>query len=194
VTVGGFSEWMGPDAGAVWMAANAASVELGHSWVGTEHLLLGLLAGPPSDPAVAALTAAGVTAAAVRAALVRDLAAGTPDDRSLLATLGVDLDAVRVRMAARFGPDAIGNLYARRRRARRRLARGPLCGSGVAPRAKRALERARRSAKAAHRARFDSSDLLLGLLEVDDGMAVRLLRHLGVDPDSVRARLPVRAA
>jgi hypothetical protein len=189
-----FGEWMGPDAEAVWVAANAASVELGHSWVGTEHLLLGLLTGPPSDPAVAALIAAGVTTAAARAALVRDLAAGAPDDRSLLASLGVDLDAVRARVAASFGPDAIANLYARRRRPGRRLARGPLCGTGVAPRAKRALERARLSAKAAHRSRFDSTDLLRGLLEIDDGMAVRLLRHLGVDPDTVRARLPVRAA
>jgi hypothetical protein len=189
-----FGEWMGPDAEAAWRAANVASVELGHSWVGTEHLLLGLLAGPPSDPAVAALTAAGVTGVAVRAALVRGLAGGAPDGRALLATLGVDLDAVRARMAASFGPDAIDNLYARRRRGGRWLPPGPLCGTGVAPRAKQALEWARQSAKAVHRSRFDSTDLLLGLLAIDDGMAVRLLLHLGVDPDAVRARLPARAA
>ena len=192
---GKFGDWMAPAADAAWRAANRASVELGHSWLGTEHLLLGLLAGPPEDPAAAALTASGVTAAAVRTALTRDLSAGGGrEDRALLATLGVDLDAVHARVDAAFGPDAIDALYARRRRAGRRLARGPLCGLGLAPRAKQALGHARRAAKADHRPRFDSTDLLLGVLAIDDGMAVRLLRDLGVDPAAVRARLPVRAA
>jgi ATP-dependent Clp protease ATP-binding subunit ClpA len=192
---GNFGEWMTPAADAAWRSANRASVELGHSWLGTEHLLLGLLAGPPNDPAVAALTAAGVTGGAVREALTRDLAAGGGrEDRALLATLGIDLDVVRARVDAVFGPDAIDSLYARRRLGGRRLTRGPLCGLGIAPRAKRALERARRRAKAAHRTRFDGADLLFGLLEIDDGMAVRLLRDLGVDPAAVSARLHPRAA
>jgi len=192
---GTIGEWMSPDVEAAWRAANAASVDLGHSWVGTEHLLLGLLAGPPSDPAVAALVHAGVRDGQVRAALTGDLAAGVgPDDGALLATLGIDLDAVRERITAGFGPDAIGALYARRRRPGRRLATGPLCGLGVAPRAKRALEQARRGAKAAGRSEMSTSDLLLGLLAIGDGMAVRLLRGLGVDPADVRARLERPAA
>jgi hypothetical protein len=56
-------------ADAAWRAANVASLELGRSWLGTEHLLLGLLAGPATDPAVAALAEHGVTAEAVRTAL-----------------------------------------------------------------------------------------------------------------------------
>ena len=67
-------------------------------------------------------------------------------------------------------------------------------GLGIAPRAKRAPERARRTAQAAHRTRFDSPDLLLGLLDIEDGVAVRLLRDLGVDPAAVRARLHPQAA
>jgi hypothetical protein len=187
-------DWMTPGADAAWRAANAASLTLGHSWLGTEHLLLGLLAGPPTDPAAAALAAAGVTGEAVRATLVRDLAPGRRDDRALLATLGIDLDAVRARTGAAFGPDAVAALYARRRRAGRRLPRGPLCGTGLAPRAKQALARARRAAKAAHRPRIDSTDLLLGVLEIDQGMAVRLLVGLGVDPATIRAQLPRWAA
>lgn len=101
---------------------------------------------------------------------------------------------MRARVDAAFGPDAIDALYARRRLGGRRLARGPLCGLGMAPRAKLALDRARRTAKAGHRPRFDSADLLLGLLEIDDGMAVRLLRDLGVNPADIRARLRARAA
>jgi hypothetical protein len=191
---GTFGERMAPDVLAAWRAANAASLDLGHSWLGTEHLLLGLLAGPPTDPAVTALAAAGVTSEAVRFALIRDLAPGGPDDRALLETLGIDLNAVRARMSATFGPDAIEALYARQRLGGRRLRRGPLCGLGVAPRAKQALERARRSAKAAHRSRFDNADLLLGLLAIEEGMAVRLLRGLGVDPAAIRSRLQTRAA
>jgi ATP-dependent Clp protease ATP-binding subunit ClpA len=186
---GTFGDSMAPDAEAAWVAANRAAVELGHSWVGTEHLLLGLLAGPPDDPAVASLVAAGVTGAAVRDALTRHrAAAGGRDDRALLATLGIDLEAVRARTQAAFGQDALDTVYASRRRSGRRLARGPLCGLGVAPRAKQALEQARRTAKVAQRARFDSSDLLNGLLAVQDGMAVRVLRQLGVDLVALRDR------
>src|SRR3954454_7113319 len=110
---GTIGQWMGPDVDAAWRAANAASAELGHSWVGTEHLLLGLLAGPPSNPALAALDDAGASAPAVRAALVGDVGRGGGlDDGALLATLGINLDAVRERITAGFGPDAMGALYA----------------------------------------------------------------------------------
>jgi ATP-dependent Clp protease ATP-binding subunit ClpA len=194
MTTGRFGDRMGPDVQAAWRAATTASVELGHSWVGTEHLLLGLLAGPPTDPAAAALSSAGVTGPAVRAALARQGAAGALDERALLATLGVDVDAVRARITTSFGPGAVGALYSRRRRAGRRLGRGPLCGLGVAPRAKRALEHARRAAQTAGRPEMTTGDLLLGLLDVPDGMAVRLLRTLGIDPAAVRGRLSLRAA
>src|SRR3954447_8342310 len=103
-TVGG---WMAPSADAAWRAANAASAELGHSWVGTEHLLLGLLAGPADDAAVMALTEHGVSAAAVLDALAREGLGRGPDDKALLTTLGVDLDLVRARVGAAFGFDAL---------------------------------------------------------------------------------------
>lgn len=195
MATGKFVEGMAPDAEAAWRAANRATLELGHSWLGTEHLLLGLLAGAPDDPVVRALGSAGVTGAAVRAALETDLAAGAGlDERTLLAGLGIDLDAVRARMVDSFGPDGIDALYVRRWRAGRRLARGPLCGIGMAPRAKLALDHARRAAKAARRPGMNSTDLLLGVLEIEDGMAARLLRRLDVDPTAVRAALQSRAA
>ena len=89
---------------------------------------------------------------------------------------------VRASVEANFGPEAIETLYARRRRDGHRLARGPLCGFALAPRAKQALELARRTAKADHRPIASTTDLLAGLLAVEDGMAVRLLRELDVDP------------
>ena len=187
-TMGG---WLTPDADAAWRAANAEALELQHPWLGTEHLLL----GAADDPAVRILTAAGVTWDRAREALVRDLGAARPDEAALLATLGIDLAEVRARVEASFGPNAIAELYARRRSDnRRRLGRGPLCGLAMMPRAKLALERARRAAKTEYRSQVSSTDLLVGLLDVDDGMAVRLLRTLGVDTHTLRAGLSRRAA
>lgn len=45
-------------------AALVAAVEMGHNYVGTEHLLLGLLSLPAEDPAAAVLARAGITAGA----------------------------------------------------------------------------------------------------------------------------------
>ena len=184
---GRFGDWLDPDADQAWRAANREALDLGHNWLGTEHLLLGLLHLAPSDPAAAALAAHGLTADRVRSALTRDLGAVPPvDAKAMLATLGVDLDAVRARVDANFGPDP---LYARRRRDGHRLARGPLCGMALAPRTKQALALARRAAKTDHRPATSTRDLLAGLLAVEDGMAVRLLRQLDVDPVALRERL-----
>jgi ATP-dependent Clp protease ATP-binding subunit ClpA len=188
------SGWFTPDAEAAWRAANVEALDLGHPWLGTEHLLLGLLHGPAEDPAVRILAAADVTRERVHMALVRELGAARPDDAALLATLGIDLAEVRARVEASFGANAIAELYARRRREHRRLARGPLCGLAMMPRAKLALERARRAAKTEHRSQVGSTDLLVGLLNVEDGMAVRLLRMLGADTHALGARLRPRAA
>ena len=192
---GKFGDWLDADADQAWRAANQEALDLGHTWVGTEHLLLGLLRRPADDPAAASLAAHSVTADQVRGALTRDLGAAPQlDATAMLAALGVDLDAVRASVEKNFGPDAIDALYARRRRDGHRLARGPLCGMALAPRAKQALEHARRAAKTNHRPAASTSDLLSGLLAVEDGMAVRLLRHFDVDPVALRDQLRLRAA
>ncbi|MBD0292954.1 MAG: hypothetical protein ICV70_05210 [Jiangellaceae bacterium] len=189
-----YGDWFAPDLDVAWRAANAESLELGHSWLGTEHLLLGLLRGASDDPAVQTLSALGVTRDRVAAALAGELGRPRPTEEALLATLGIDLTRVRAHVEANFGRDAVTELYARRRRGGRRLARGPLCGFAMAPRAKLALDRAHRAAKAEHRPRANTTDLLSGLLQVEDGLAVRLLQTLGVDLDALRAQLRLRAA
>jgi ATP-dependent Clp protease ATP-binding subunit ClpA len=192
---GKFGEWLAPDADAAWRAANTEALELGHSWLGTEHLLLGMLHGTADDPAVRLLAGHGITLDRAREALVANLGRPTGrDDEMLLATLGVDLAAVRRAVEATFGRDAIDRLYARRRRDGHRLARGPLCGLAMAPRLKKALEAARRAAKTEHRPQASSTDLLVGLVAVPESMAVRLLRALDVDPDALGAQLRPRAA
>jgi len=88
-------------------------------YIGPEHLLVGLLrqdeflreAGSPgqgADPAAELLQAHGLDLATVRAGIDRLVAQGALpgpqlSDRELLATLGIDLDAVHDRLKDEFG-------------------------------------------------------------------------------------------
>jgi len=97
---------------------------LGHHYIGCEHLLLA--AAEASEPASAVLRDQGVTperveaeilrtvgrGAAARGAAGRRAAAGPAEplrglDREALAAIGIDLDVVRARLEAAFGPDAL---------------------------------------------------------------------------------------
>jgi hypothetical protein len=91
-------------------------------YIGPEHLLVGLLrqadflreAGDPGqgdDPAADLLRAHGLDLAAVRAGIDRLVAEGALpgprlSDKELLATLGIDLDAVQDRLEEEFGWEA----------------------------------------------------------------------------------------
>jgi ATP-dependent Clp protease ATP-binding subunit ClpA len=79
-------------------------------YLGPEHLLLGLLVGD-DNPAARALRAHGLDAETVRAGTDRLVAEGVlpgpqPSDAELLATLGIDLDAVMARLKESFGWEA----------------------------------------------------------------------------------------
>ena len=81
--------------GAV-VGAQVEARSLGHSWIGTEHLLLAVLAD--RDSAIsAALLPLGLTDETVRAGLLQELGPAPVDDHEALRDLGIDLDAVRRR-------------------------------------------------------------------------------------------------
>ena len=88
----------------------SARPPLGHRYIGCEHLLLA--AASTGEPAAAALREHGVTPQAVEAEIVRLVGLGQAAslfsalDREALASIGIDLDAVRARIEAAFGPDA----------------------------------------------------------------------------------------
>ena len=175
-----------PAAASAWIAAAQQPDQFGHSWFGTEHVLLGVLTSP-EEPTSRLLAVHGVQAEQIRARIRR--AGGRPDDATLLASLGIDLDSIRQRVTATFGPDAIDRLYTRRRGwKRQRPAWGPLCGRRVAPLLKKALDATRTAADRRRSRHVDTRDLLIGLLSVDD-MAVLLLRAEGVDTDELRVEL-----
>jgi hypothetical protein len=146
------------DADARTVIAQAAehARRLGHRSIGGEHLLLAVVSA--GAPASAVMRAQGVTPELVEEEIVRQVGLGAGGglfaglDRDALATIGIDLDAVRARIEASFGPQALTSAaqaahqgrpgppgprprlivrdWRRRRRARRALAHAP----GFSPR------------------------------------------------------------
>jgi ATP-dependent Clp protease ATP-binding subunit ClpA len=173
-----------------------------HPWLGTEHLLLGVLAQPQA-PGVSVLTDLGVTLDRGRAALGQVVGKGGlgESDADALRTLGIDLDEVRRRVDASFGPGALDDPWLglnvsrqrprrQRRWRRRRCEQADVTGHlPVMPRAKRALERARREALALGDQHIGVEHVLLGLLDPKSNTAVELLRRLDTDPDVIRVRV-----
>jgi ATP-dependent Clp protease ATP-binding subunit ClpA len=182
---------------AAVVGAQEEARSLGHSWIGCEHLLLGILA-QPEEPAAAVLGRFGVTPERFRTA-IEDLIgqAGRLSDAEALRTLGIDLDEVKRRVEASFGPGAL-DTPPRRRRGRLPLPwrrdqdcePQPLTGHvAFTPRAKQALELALREALALKDRHIGSEHILLGILRVKGNAAVHLLRSLNVAPEAVRAQL-----
>ncbi|QRP50304.1 Clp protease N-terminal domain-containing protein [Amycolatopsis sp. FDAARGOS 1241] len=112
-----------PQARTVVVHAQEHARRLGHHHVGSEHLLLALASVP--EPAGAVLRERGITPDRVEEEIVRRLGLGGGAclfgdlDRDALAAVGVDLDAVRARIVASFGADAVaqaaGAVHHRRR-------------------------------------------------------------------------------
>ena len=104
---------------------------LGHNYIGCEHLLLAAAAA--AEPASAVLRDQGVTPERIEAAILRTIGRGHKADplggidRQALAFIGIDLDVVRARIEAAFGPDALtGALPAACRSRRPAWGKGPL--------------------------------------------------------------------
>ena len=179
---------------AVVVEAQSQARGLGHHWIGTEHLLLAVLARP--DSAVSrALEVLGITEGAVRARVLAEVGAGPVDDAAALADLGIDLDAVRRRAEERFGPGALDLPGTARRRGRylfrRRRRCPPGSPSGHIPfsgRAKKSLELALRESLSAGCREIREEHLVLGIVR-SDGLAARIIGEFGVPTERVRAAL-----
>ena len=154
---------------------------LRHEYIGTEHLLLGVLAGRDTA-AVSLLRRWSVTAEAVRVEILARVGPGELD-ADALATLGIDLERVRERVEASFGPGALSR--------RRRCAGGAI---PFTPRAKKALELALRESLAAGHRYIGDEHVVLGLLREGDGVAARILADRGVQLEAARAIVAGRPA
>lgn len=99
------------DARTVVVHAQEHARRLGHRYIGCEHILLALAGS--GQPAGAVLREQGVTPERVETEIVHLVGLGAGAglfeglDRDALAAIGVDLDAVRARIEAAFGMEAL---------------------------------------------------------------------------------------
>jgi len=152
-------------------AAQGEARRLRHSWIGTEHLLLALAADRESLGG-RLLEAQGVRAEELRDAVRALVGEGGKDDETALATIGIDLGAVRRAVEAVFGEGALERTR-----------------TGCVPftrRAKKALELALREALALQHDFIGTEHLLLGLAH-GEGLAHELLEARGLDYERLRA-------
>jgi hypothetical protein len=119
----------------VLVEAQADARRLGHNYIGCEHLLLA--AAATDEPAGAVLRENGVTTERIKAEILRTTGPGQGAnpvgglDREALASIGIDLDIVRARIEAAFGPDALTRpLPAARHGRRPAWGKGPLAELG----------------------------------------------------------------
>jgi len=175
---------LSPEAREVMRLALAESQQLGHGYVGDEHVLLGLLREQASQ-ASSLLRGHGLDLASARAELQRLSAAGLmprsrADDAGALRAVGVDVEAVRERLVTAFGEEAVGAAVCRASRrpwwrggGRRRTA---MCGPPLF--AKRAMYLASCYAQSREAAAVTPEHLLHGVLrDLEDPYGAQLGRR-----------------
>jgi ATP-dependent Clp protease ATP-binding subunit ClpA len=193
-----------PAARAVMNAALDAADELGHGYIGDEHVLLGLL-GRDAGSARQFLHEHGLEQMAVKAELVRLQADGHlprshVDDAARLREVGIDVDRLRSQLSATFGQDAVAEAVWRA--SRKPWWRGggrrstPLCGKPLF--AKRALSLAAQFADGRGQREVAPQHLLYGVLQdaadpFGTGLSRRGRRHLGQLGWSLGANNPAAA-
>jgi ATP-dependent Clp protease ATP-binding subunit ClpA len=164
--------------------ASEESEQLGHGYIGDEHVILGLL-GEHASHASSLLRGHGLDLPGARAELQRMVAAGlTPrahtDDARALRAVGIDVENVRQRLVTAFGAEAVGAAVWRASRrpwwrggGRRRT---PLCGPPFF--AKRAMQLAASHAESQGEAAVTPEHLLYGVLrDLDDPYGAQLGRR-----------------
>ena len=97
--------------------------------------------------------------------------------KDALSSLGIDLAEIRRRADENFGPDALK--YPR---------------PAFSLQAKKAVQASLQQAVELGHQRIDTEHLLLGVLAETDGVALRVLAALGVDPEAVRRSVIERAS
>jgi hypothetical protein len=167
---------------ALVSARNAAS-QAGQRKIRSEHVLLGLLTEP--GLASATLTAAGLNPADVRSRLRHGghIATAGGLDAEALASLGIDLDAVRRATDAAFGPGALDLV--------------PPAGRKLLPMAddtREILVRSVREAQRTGQRQISSGHMLIGILDQKRNGALTLLAEAGADVAALRADVRRRMA
>jgi ATP-dependent Clp protease ATP-binding subunit ClpA len=175
------------EARSAMVGAQDEAKDLGHNYLGTEHLLLGVL-GRSEAPGARLLRRWEITVEETRERVVVLIGRGDPRlDAEALASIGIDLDEVRRRIEAAFGEGALA-----RRGGRRGFVPGPWLP--FTPKAKKALELALREALSLGHPHVGSEHVVLGLLREGEGVAAKLLVERGARLDEARDMVTGRSA
>jgi ATP-dependent Clp protease ATP-binding subunit ClpA len=178
--------------------------ELQHPRIGTEHLLLALLADQNGSVATM-LRDDGVDHASVRAGITRHVTqrpaapAESPAetdaaDAAALRAIGIDIEAVRRAIEENFGPEALQLPPPEAPRRRGFLRRSAPAGAPnrrhipFSDRAKKTLELALREALRLKHNFIAPEHILLGIVREGGGLGARILVDAGVDLDNLRTR------
>ena len=149
---------------AVVLAQDEART-LGHDFLGTEHLLLGLVV-EGGGVAGRTLADAGLDAATVRSDIGEIV--GTDrraSDTEVLRTIGIDLDEVLSAVSDTFGADRVS----------RAMTGGRRGAPAFVPRAKRVMALALREAKELGHNYIGTEHLLLAIIREGNGVAAQIL-------------------
>jgi ATP-dependent Clp protease ATP-binding subunit ClpA len=184
----------------VVVRAQAEARDLDQSPIGTQHVLLALVADE-TGPVALALRESGVDEVYVRDEIIRRVSsAGTADldplpdadaeDTAALKAIGIDLDQVRRAIEENFGPGALRlprDAEPKRKGLFRRFySDGHLPFS---PRSKKVLELSLREALRLKQNFIAPEHIMLGLLREGQGLAAQILAGKNVDFDRLRADL-----
>jgi ATP-dependent Clp protease ATP-binding subunit ClpA len=154
--------------------AQGEARQLHHGYVGTEHLLLGLLA-QPATATCQVLVSLGLDREQATDAVACFV--GCADlDADALGSIGIDLGAVRDKVEATFGEGALDRPPGRRRS----------CHIPFTPRAKKVLELSLREALRLKHKEISDGHILLGLLREGEGLAMKVLCDHGIDAAVLR--------
>ena len=162
-------------------ASEDAALSLGHDFIGTEHLLLGLTS--TAGTAGEMLREHGIDLSQAREETVRLLeeagvaATGGQEAKNALSSIGIDVAEIQRRANDAFGTGAF------------RFPR-----PAFTPRAKKVLELTLREAQALGHQRVDTEHLLLGLLTEGEGVAIQVLTALGAETAALREAVLSRVA
>jgi ATP-dependent Clp protease ATP-binding subunit ClpA len=168
---------------------------LRHHYIGTEHLLLGILR-EGTGVGARVLDRLGIDLDSVRGDVVRIVGEGPADgyekDAEALRAIGIDVAEIRRRIEEAFGPGALDRKVISRRRRRRRDRCAPISDALIGghipftPKAKKVLELALREALALGHKYIGTEHILLGLVREGEGIAASVMSERGATPQRVR--------